>query len=154
MKFDTPPPRTQPALCYFSLLPLPFKYQVLDLQYEDTIGALAELEALGHPWQVPLFHCVDIFLSDTDQCLFRKTPPKNISCHFLEWINWKCFRVNWMHWHVRIVEILVRKGHLICDYVAENKLYGLWFRQDLFFYVVSCLLAFPPRKFYNQPPPT
>ena len=24
----------------------------LDLQYEDTIGALAELESLGHPWQV------------------------------------------------------------------------------------------------------
>ena len=49
MKFDT-----QPALCYFFLLPLPFKYQVLDLQYEDTIGALAELEALGHPWQVSI----------------------------------------------------------------------------------------------------
>ena len=75
-------PRTQLALCYFFLLPLPFKYQVLDLQYEDTIGALAELEALGHPWQVPLFHCVDQFLSDTDQCLFQENTSKKYILSF------------------------------------------------------------------------
>ena len=38
-------------LCYISGGTNTFQFH-LDLQYEDTIGALAELESLGHPWQV------------------------------------------------------------------------------------------------------
>ena len=151
MKFDTPPPPQHTTRIMLFLPPTP------SLQVSSF-----RLAIRGHNWgaggargswtSVAGIHCFTAWINSYQtqiNVFFRKTPPKNISCHFLEWINWKCFRVNWMHWHVRIVEILVSKGHLICDHVAENKLWFMIQTGFVFFYVVSCLLAFPPKKFCN-----